>query len=854
MKKNNGGKREPSSASNGKKPSAKAADGGKRRISLLFLITVLVLLAAIAALSVCYVVAVYYYTTYQVSAPINYASLRPEQYVTNIYDSNANHIDKLHGEENREYATISEIPVYLKNAVVAVEDMRFYSHGGVDLESVARAVYVNMKERAFVEGASTITQQLVKNNLLKDTSVELNRKIQEQCLAYKLENDLTAKLGGKRAAKDFILEQYLNTVNLAHGMNGVKMAAKYYFGKELSELTLSECAAIASIIKNPSRYSPLNSPESNWERTRLVLYKMLEQEMISYYEYDDALKENIYTSEHIINSGDTVIHSYFVDQVINEVARDLMYEKGLDEKSAYQLVYSGGLSIYTTFDPEIQAIIDDAFENGALFPKSGSVINVLITYETEQGIVRKNGVVESDAQADSFIHAQRQSLSDAGYTIVNESAQKIVQPQGAFAVIDYRTGRVPAFGAGRGEKKYNLAFNRATQAKRQPGSCFKVLAAYLPALDTGVINAKTLIADEPFTITVNNEEYTPDNYDFSFRGDISVRTAIRDSINVAAVKTLVEVGYDKAFEYLKKLGFTTLVEERASESGKSFTDLGPALALGGLTDGVTTLELAAAFGAIANEGMYNKPVFYTKVIAYDGTILLENKIEPVQVITPETSYILTDMMADVVERGTGKLAKFDDLSVQIAGKTGTSTDDRDLSFAGYTPYYAAAVWQGYDTPKELDYDKSYHLLLWRNIMERIHKLKGHTSGQFVYPDYMDDELLGRNVAVPVKPEPKPVVRPRPQPVAPAPVQTPEETQEEVPDILTPDTNDEPPDGEMPEQGMTETPAENGVSGDENTVQTPEAVPETPENGISDETPLIEAPLNNDNEAESNQLE
>lgn len=767
----------PKSAAKAKKPKKK-----KKGSTLLFVMLVLLLLLLLLIFGGLYAVSMYYYNVYQSTAPINYADVAPDQFVTNIYDYQGNLIDSLHGEENREYAALTEMPKTLQNAVIAIEDQRFYEHTGVDVEGILRAIYVNLKEQQFLEGASTITQQLVKNNLLEDNSVRLQRKIEEQCVAYKLEADLRNKLGSARAAKNYILEQYLNTVNFAHGLNGVKMAAKFYFGKELSELTLTESASLAAIIKNPTRYSPKNSPEENWSRTQTVLRRMLEQQLITYNDYVVALEQDIYTNnEHILEDQDAVIHSYFVDKVINDVARDLMYERGYDQVTAYKMVYSGGLSIYTTYDPQIQQIVDEAFRDDSLFPR-GTSFNVDIAFETNQGVVHKNANVASDEGADAFIIQQRQALTDAGYTIENESIQKVRQPQGAFAIIDYRTGHVPAMGAGRGEKQYNMAFNRATQAKRQPGSCFKVLAAYLPALQMGYLKADSVIEDAPYTVG----GYSPNNYDFRYRGNISLRTAIKDSINVAAVKTLVQVGYQNAFDYLKRLGFTTLVEERTDANGKVYTDLGPALALGGLTDGVTPVELAAAYGTIANGGKYNRPVFYTKVLGHDGAILLDNVPQEEKVIDIDVAYLLTDLMTDVIKNGTGTQARFWNIGVPIAGKTGTSTDDKDLSFAGYTPYYVAAVWQGYDTPKELNYSTNYHLLLWRRIMEQVHVLKGFTSGSFEMPQGMTQEMLGRSVntsnPLPENVQPTPA---EPQQNQQQPAQTPDrpELQQQMEEII-----------------------------------------------------------------------
>jgi penicillin-binding protein 1A len=737
----------------------------------LFIIAVLLMLTSIIGFGGLYLVSSFYYDKYTSLAPISYEQLSPTQYVTYIYDYKGDYLARLHGEENREFAPLEAMPEHLKNAVIAMEDRRFYHHNGIDIRSIFRALYVNLQAQALLEGASTITQQLIKNNVLRDNRVDFNRKIEEQMIAVKLENDLAHKLGSKVRAKNYILEQYLNSVHLAHGIHGVRLGARYYFGKELEDLTLLECASIAAIIKNPVRFSPENAPEANRERAKTVLRIMLEEGLINLSEYQEAINDEFVVVLDAVDRS-SVIHSYFTDAVINEVARDIMFEKGFDRVTAYRMVYSGGLRIYTTFDPEVQHIIDDAFNDSSLFPGRGVMTNVDITFYTLQGVVRKSAQLANN-RVDAYIDEQRQSLKNAGYFIEDEFIQKIIQPQGAFAIIDFRTGHVPAIGAGRGEKQLNMAFNRATHSKRQPGSVFKVVAAYLPALDTGMLSANSLVEDAPFRVG----NYSPQNYDFRYRGRIPVRTAIRDSINVAAVRTLVGVGYETSFAYLENLGFTTLVRERRTNGG-FYTDLGPAMALGGLTDGVTPLETAAAFGAIANDGLYMKPVFYTKVLAHDGSVFLENNRPGRQVMKVETARALTDMMQDVVRSGTGTQARFRNLNLPIAGKTGTSTGDRDLTFAGYTPYYVAAVWEGYDVPRRLQYSTNYHLLLWRTIMERVHIQKGLTSGAFIRPENVFTAPAPGTSQGSAQPRPAPPAEDIPDAVA-----DPEENDYDIPDAV-----------------------------------------------------------------------
>ncbi len=662
------------------------------------------------------------------SAPaINVEDVVPESYTSIIYNSNGEEIDKLHGKENREYVKLEDIPKYLQEAVVAIEDQRFYEHNGIDPKGMVRALWINIKEFNFSQGASTITQQLIKNEIL-DSEKKLKRKLQEQYLAVKFEKELTKKLGSKEKAKDYILELYLNTISLNHGLNGVEAAAKFYYGKEVGELDLAECASIAGITKNPSAYSPLSKPEKNKERQTLVLDKMLELGYITQAEYDEAIAEDIYsrivgtTSE----NGSTIsTHNYFIDALIVSIADDLQEQKKMTRQQATNLIYSGGLQIYATVDDSMQSIMEESYKNDELFPPRTSTIEAVYTIsimdnatEEQTHIERKTTVNTANAQeeAEAFAKSVRDELLNNSNTMVADHLQ-LSDLQSAMVIMDYHNGEVKALVGGRGEKTGDLVFNRATQALRQPGSCFKVLAAYAPAIDLGVVQPGTTIMDEPFTYN----GWTPKNWYSGYRGASTVRDGIRDSMNILAAKTIVEVGVDKAFDYLLNFGFTSLVDNEV-RNGKVVTDRVPSASLGGITDGVSVLELTAAYGTIANGGEYNKPIFYTKILDHDGNVLLENTTQPKRVLKETTAFMLTDMMEDVITGGgTGGLARFNSVKMPIAGKTGTTTDDKDLTFAGYTPYYVAGIWLGYDQPKTISYKKSYHLLLWSDVMEKVHQ-------------------------------------------------------------------------------------------------------------------------------------
>ncbi len=644
----------------------------------------------------------------------------PESYTSIIYDQDGNEIDKLHGDENREYVKLSSIPKDLQNAVIAIEDERFYEHNGIDFRGIMRALVVDIISMDFSQGASTITQQLIKNEKLTSEK-KLTRKLQEQYLAVVLEKQLTESLGSKQKAKEYILELYLNTISLNHGLNGVQTAAEFYFGKDVSELTLAECASIAGITKNPSAYSPLSNPENNKERQTLVLNKMLELDFITQTEYDEAMAEDIYSNivgEIKTDDNSGANHSYFVDSVIVELASQLMEEKNMSKQQAYNMIYSGGLQIYTTVDTNMQSIMEESFKNDALFPPLCSTITASYTIsvmdnetEEQQHIFREQ-VVESQEEAEAFAQSVKDEVLNSSNTLVAEKLDVAKSLQAAMVIMDYRTGEVKALVGGR-EKTGDLVFNRATQALRQPGSCFKVLASFAPAIDLGVAMPGSIYIDEPFTYN----GWSPKNwYSSGYRGPATIRDGVTDSLNIVAAKTIVDVGVDNAFNYLENFGFTTL-QDKPDENG--LTDRGAAISLGGITNGISVLELTAAYSTIANNGVYNEPVFYTKVLDHNGNVVIDNtQKESKRVLKETTAYMLTDMMEDVITSGTGTLARLNGMTV--AGKTGTTNDDKDLMFAGYTPYYCGGIWMGYDNPKTMKYDKSYHLLLWKDVMQQIH--------------------------------------------------------------------------------------------------------------------------------------
>ena len=667
----------------------------------------------------------------QTAPDLSLISIEPTEYTTIFKDMNGVEVERYHGDENREYVSLNEIPLNMQNAIVAIEDERFYKHFGIDIKGVLRAGFTTVKNKltgqSGVEGASTITQQLIKNNVSKVQRNTIKTKIQEQYLAIKYELMLEKQLDSKKAAKDYILELYLNTIALGHGYNGVQAAALGYFNKDANQLTLAESASIAAVTNNPSLYSPRSNPEGNKNRQTRILKKMLDQKMITQQQYDEAIVEDIYSKISKTSSGKkevegTAIHSYFADSAFEQISKDLQNKFKISAKQADNLLYRGGLEVNLTLDSKAQSIVDEAFLNPELFPNVPYKIDVkynvsIIDKSTEkQEHFEFSQFVKTKEDGDKFI-ANKKAEIQAGLSeneeILAEKSNFSVQPQASMVIMDYRDGYVRAIAASRDEKLVNRGFNRATNAVRQPGSVFKVLAAFAPGIDTGVLTPATVIDDVPFT----KGNYSPSNWYSGYRGLSTVREAIRDSMNIVSVKAMDKVGVQAAYQYLLNFGFTTLEN-----------DAHLATALGGLTKGVTQLEVTAAYGAIANGGKYLEPKFYTTVLDRDGNVLLDaNEREPVQVLKETSSFLLTDMMKDVVTAGTGRRAKFKNVKMPIAGKTGTTQETKDLTFVGYTPYYVAGIWTGYDR-----YDKTvpnmqkilktetYHLEIWRTIMEKLH--------------------------------------------------------------------------------------------------------------------------------------
>lgn len=688
---------------------------------------------------------------------ISSISVVPSGYSTSVYDNAGNEIQTLVASgANRVYATIDEIPTNLQNAFIDIEDSRFYEHNGIDIKGIGRAFVVGLKAGGkFSEGASTITQQLLKNAVFNVGANESNfaeslkRKIQEQYLAIELE---------KKMDKSEILECYLNIINLGNNTLGVQAASNSYFGKSVSDLTLSECAVIAAITQNPSKYNPITHPENNADKRLIVLDYMKEAGHITQAEYDEAIADTDAVYERIgavsIDNEDTSYYTYFVDELTGQVIDDLVTIKGYTENEAYNLVYRGGLSIYSTQDSTIQAIADEEFNNPENFnnveyysisyrlstkDSSGNINNyseqnLKVYFQNTLGQAAYKLIYNSQEEALNDVEIFKAAMLANGEENIGESLAYTLQPQASMTILDPYTGEVKAIVGGRGEKLGSLTLNRATDTTRQPGSTFKPLSVYTAALDSAGMSLASVIDEAPFYY---KDGKPVASWDGQYKGLMDIRYAIAWSRNIPAVELMTELTPQLGFDYLLKYGFTTLVS--ADEPIGTNHDVVQALPLGGITKGVTNLELTAAYGTIANKGTYVKPKLYTKILDHDGNVLIDNtEAESHTVIKESTAWLLTSALESVITNGTGGRAA---VSGQVvAGKTGTTSSSYDLWFSGYTPYYAGSVWLGYDDTATLPSSwTSVAASVWSKVMTRVH-------ADLPYKDFeMPDDIVAVQV-------------------------------------------------------------------------------------------------------------
>ena len=567
-------------------------------------------------------------------------------------NGNTKEYEQIQSSHNRIWIDSAHISPYLKDAMVSIEDERFYKHHGVDLKRTLGATgkYILSKVGfgSSDYGGSTITQQVIKN-ITNEKSKTATRKIKEMMRAVAMERQLS---------KDEILTMYLNIVYFANNCYGVEAASQTYFNKNASQLSLAEAASIVGITQYPSEFDPIAQPEKNTEKRNVVLKKMLDLGKISDDQYSQAVNTKLSVS-HSAKRNQQGVSSYFADQVVADVIRDLQTQKGYSEDFATQQVYNGGFKIYSTVDKNIQETMEKVFENTGNFPSTG-----------------KGG-------------------------------------QSAMVIIDPYTGGIKGLVGGIGEKTDIRGWNRATQTRRQPGSSIKPISVYGPAVDMGKITEATIVKDEK--ITIGNDNWSPKNSYNDFLGNMTVMEAVARSSNIPAVKVLDMVGLSSSFGYLQnKFHISTLVE-----GDKNYSSL----SLGGLTDGVTVKEMCAAYSCFVNSGKYIAPYTYTQVVDSTGQVILQNSANSSQAISAAAAYITADLLSGVVDSsvGTGRSAKLDNMPTY--GKTGTTDRDFDKWFIGFTPYYVGAVWYGFDEPGSLSkagVSGNPALNAWKQVMSRIH--------------------------------------------------------------------------------------------------------------------------------------
>ena len=566
---------------------------------------------------------------------------------------------KLYGGANRTWVKYEDIPKNLIHACIAIEDKRFEDHQGVDWVTTLKAC-VKMFLGRGEAGGSTITQQLVKNITGRD-EVTVRRKLVEIFSALELE---------KKYTKKQIMELYLNVIALGENCEGVESASQVYFGKSVNELDLAECAALIGITNNPSIYDPYINADKNKERQVIILDQMLEQKYITQEQHDTAVAEELVLHNASGEaSGDEDYYSYFEDQVINDVVRDLSEKTGYDQTIVRKMLMTGGYKIYSTLNPDVQAAVEEVYQNLDNIPNTAS------SQQLQSGIV----------------------------------------------IIDNKTGDVVAVAGGVGEKQGSLILNRATQSYLSPGSTIKPVSVYAPALELGLITPATVMDDTPYSFT--DARHWPKNSDSVYRGLMNINEAVGLSINTIPVKLVAQMTPEYSFEFAKeKMGLSTLVSSYVNAAGDTFSDVDLApLAMGGLTKGVTVKAMAQAYATFANEGVYREARTYTKVVDSDGKVVLDNTQQSHVAMKDMTAWYITYMLENTVESGTGTAAQIANMTV--AGKTGTTTSDFDRWFAGYTPYYTGVVWCGYDDPEEVvltDSSTNPAIVLWQKVMEQVH--------------------------------------------------------------------------------------------------------------------------------------
>ena len=674
-------------------------------------------------------------------------AIQPSQQKSIVYASDGSIMQELiQSGSNRVTVSYDDMPQDLVYAFVSIEDARFFKHDGVDVKGIIRAFFSGLRAGSLDQGGSTLTQQLIKNNVFNgglesNYGDRIERKLQEQYLALKVERELD---------KETIVEYYLNTINLGSNCLGVEVASQRYFGKSVSELDLSECAVLAAITQNPGRFNPITHPEENQKRRLTVLKYMMNDGYIDEQAYEEASAPDVYDRIRVVSENtDREKHafSYFTDAVFEDVVEALKAELDLTDTQAYNLMYSGGLRIYSTMDPALQKIAEEEIndpENYIVTEADGTehsyveyALSYRLTlelrngdryyydeshvrnyYREELGDWAFDLIFDTEDEAREAANRFRTYLlARTGGSIVSETMIATLQPQSSAVIMDQTNGHVLAVVGGRGNKDEigSLSLNRAVTSTRQPGSCFKILTAYGPALDISGATLGDTFYDAPLSY---GSKSIRNWWGRDSLGYTTMRYAIMASMNVVAVKCFEDVvGEDIGYGYAQEFGITTLVDQ----------DKSPVMTLGGLTYGVTNVELTGAYAGIANNGVWKKPVFWTTVTDANGNVLLTNPEISRVVIRDTTAMLLTSALEESIyptyplfpEYGVGATSADCQIeNMAAAGKSGTTTDANDIWFVGYTPYYTLGVWSGYDSSKSFGTSPGYHKKIWQKIMSR----------------------------------------------------------------------------------------------------------------------------------------
>lgn len=633
-----------------------AKTGSRRKGAFWRVFGSIILIGILTALLFICIFALYIKTCIMPNAKLDLGDYALNQSSTIYYQNakgNWKELTTLHGKENRVWVDYDRIPDYMEKALVSIEDKRFYTHNGVDWYRTAGA-FVNMfigMRNTF--GGSTITQQLIKN-LTQQDDVTVQRKLLEIFQALQFSKD---------HSREEIIEWYLNAVYFGEGCYGVQTAANTYFGKDVSELSLAESAAIVGITNLPTYYDPFYSVENNKKRQENILWCMKDQGYITEAEYKEAIAEELDFVRGENSPTGSSVRSYYVETVISDVIRDLAEQKGISTGAAERLVYNAGYSIYCCLDKDIQDAVDSVYEDLSALPKAA------------------NGTSK--------------------------------QLQSGIVIMDQYTGEVKALSGGTGKKTINFGLNRATDTTRQPGSSIKPIAVYGPSIEYGLISPSTLVLDQSGDFV--HLEHAPDNWypinsPNTYGGIMTILTALQESKNTVSAQIMDKLTPAASLDYLRsKLGIVSLIDEDCGYA---------ALALGEPHYGITVREMCQAYCALANDGTFTKSRTYTMVKDSHGDIVLDNQPQTSQGFSVSTARIMTYMLNNAATYGTGYESRLNNMPV--AGKTGTTTSSRDRWFCGYTPYYTCAVWTGYDTPATMSFSGNPATQIWQKVMSKVH--------------------------------------------------------------------------------------------------------------------------------------